>query len=133
MALLNAQDIFGADDSKTETVKVPEWGGEILIKTLTAQERDAFEAESVTTNKSGRKEQDLRNFRARYVSKIAINEDGSPLFKTRQEIAMLGSKSARALDRVFEAGTKLNLMTEEDIEELTEGFEEGADGDSTSV
>lgn len=133
MALLNAQDIFGADDFQTETVKVPEWGGEILIKTLSAQERDAFEAESVTTNKSGRKEQDLRNFRARYVSKIAINEDGSPLFKTRQEVAMLGAKSAKALDRIFEAGTKLNAMTEEDIEELTEGFEKEADGDSTSV
>lgn len=132
MALLSVQQIFDAQDFETKDVEVPEWGGTVRIKTLSASERDEFETSTVKTNKAGRQEQNLENFRARYVALCAINEDGSPLFKNRQEVKILGNKSAKALDRVFAAATELNRMTEEDVEELTQDFDKDPDEDSTS-
>ncbi len=40
-SVLNSQM---ADDLPRETVSVPEWGGEVLVRTMSGTDRDAFEA-----------------------------------------------------------------------------------------
>lgn len=132
MALLSKNDILNADDRKTVKVPVPEWGGEVMVRTLSGRERDEFEASTVKTNK-GKQEQNFDNFRARFVALCVVDEQGQRLFATRQEVAMLGNKSVAALQRVFNAAQELNGMTEADVEELTESFEEAPGEDSTSA
>ncbi|MBM4570272.1 hypothetical protein GS534_24165 [Rhodococcus hoagii] len=132
MALLSKNDIFSVDDRKTVKVSVPEWGGEVLVRTLSGRERDEFEASTVKTNK-GKQEQNFDNFRARFVALCVVDEQGNRLFATRQEVSMLGNKSVAALQRVFNEAQKLNGMTEQDVEELTESFEEAPGEDSTSA
>lgn len=132
MALLSKNDILSADDRKTKLVPVPEWGGDVLVRTLSGRERDEFEASTVKTNK-GKQEQNFDNFRARFVALCVVDEQGNRLFATRQEVAMLGNKSVAALQRVFNAAQELNGMTEADVEELTESFEGAPGEDSTSA
>ena len=131
MALLSKDDIFAVNDRKTEIVSVPEWGGEVMVRTLSGRERDEFEASTVKTNK-GKQEQNYDNFRARFVALCVVDESGKRLFNSRAEIQMLGNKSVAALQRVFNKAQELNGMTEQDVEDLTESFEEAPEGDSTS-
>ena len=114
---LKRDQILNVDDSKTEEVDVPEWGGTVLIKMMTGTERDAFEA-SITQNKHGSRVVGTENIRAKLVSKCVIDPDTKELMFTPGDIEALGKKSSAALDRIFSAATKLSKITEEDVEEL---------------
>jgi hypothetical protein len=129
MALLSKHDIMTVDDLKVEEVSVPEWGGSVLVRTLTARERDEFESSTVD-KKSGKP--NLENFRAKLVGLCLVDENGKRLFESRADIAMLGNKSVAALQRVFNKAQELNGFSEEDVEELTEDFDEDPDEQSTS-
>lgn len=110
MALLTKDAILGSNDRKTEEITVPEWGGSVLIKTMSGAERDSFEmAITSGTSKS--------NIRARFAAAVIVDEKGKRMF-TDAEIVKLGEKSASALDRVLEAGQRLNKFSDKDIEEL---------------
>ena len=43
MALLSKADILGCNDIPTELVEVPEWGGSVKVRGMTAGERDRFD------------------------------------------------------------------------------------------
>jgi len=73
MALLSKHDIMTVDDLKVEEVSVPEWGGSVLVRTLTARERDEFESSTVD-KKSGKP--NLENFRAKLVGLCLVDENG---------------------------------------------------------
>lgn len=130
MALLGRDEILGADDLRTKDIPVPEWGGEVRIKALTGEERDRFEA-SLTQTRGNKTKQNMENFRARLIALCIVNEDGERLFVTA-DIKALGRKSVAALQRVFNACNELNGLSEEDIDDLTEGFGEEAPEASTS-
>lgn len=132
MGLLSRDNIMDAKDLVTEDVPVPEWGGDLRIKMLTGAERDEYETSMVRMGKNGKQETDLVNLRARLVAKCAVNEDGTKMFQTRNEVAHLGMKSAAALDRVYTACQKLNGMGQKDVEELVEDFDNTPDENSTS-
>jgi hypothetical protein len=130
MALLSREEILGADDLKTVDLYVPEWGGEVRLRTLTGEERDKFEA-SFTVQRGNKTKQNAANFRARLVSMCIVNEKGQRLFSPA-DINALGRKSVSALQRVFNKCNEMNGLSDEDVEELTEGFGEEAAEASTS-
>jgi hypothetical protein len=132
MALLTRDQILAVDDRKYEEVPVPEWGGEVRVRSLSGKERDAFEASLSKTTKSGKREEDIENVRARFVALVLVDDKGTPLF-SRQDVALLGNKSAAALTRVYDKGAELSRFTEKDAEELAEGFGKEATEDSTSA
>lgn len=124
---LGRDEILGYDDIKVEIVKVPEWGknAAVRLKVLTAAERDAFEASTVTT-KGGRQKPNLANLRARLVSRCMVDANGDRVFESG-DVARLGNKSSAALDRLFAKCQEINGFSEKDIEELTEDFDETRD------
>lgn len=111
--MLDRDSILNVVDLKPEVVEVPEWGGSLYIRMLTASERDKFEASCVGTGKK----QNLSNIRARLVVLCACDEAGERLF-TDGDAEALGRKSAAAVDRVFGACSKLNGFSSQDIEDL---------------
>jgi len=116
MPYLTRQAILDAQDLLTEEVQVPEWGGAVLVRGLTGEERDALEAEIVELR--GKKTQvNMQNFRARLVARSVVGEDGRRIF-TDADIKALGKKSAAALQRVFEVSQRLSGLSEEDLDEL---------------
>lgn len=110
---LSKQQILDADDTKTEEVEVPEWGGSVTIQTMTGYARDAFE--SSITGKSGAV--NTTNIRAKLAAACLVDEAGELMF-TEKDVAKLGKKSAAALERVFAAAQKLNRISDGDVEEL---------------
>lgn len=131
MALLSKAQILAADDLVTEDLDVPEWGGTVRLCTLTGEQRDEFESSQVEINKKGQPKQNMANLRARLVALVVVDENGNPAF-SKYDIPDLGRKSAKALDRVFEKASDMNGFSEEDIQELAEGFGPGPSGASTT-
>lgn len=114
MAKLTREQILNSQDLITETVDVPEWGGEVVVKAMTGLERDAFEGSLIGTNGQTK----IDNIRAKLVQKTVIDpETNKPLF-TVADIEMLGGKSASALDRIFNVARKLSGLSDDDVEAL---------------
>ncbi len=114
MNILSKDAILAADDLPRETVSVPEWGGEVLVRTMSGTDRDAFEASLL--EKDGR----MENVRARLVALTLCYPQGDRLFDDG-EIAALGRKSARALDRVFSVAQRLNGIGVEQVDAAKKG------------
>lgn len=118
--------ILQAADLPVEELEVPEWGGWVRVKTLTAAERDAFENDIVQRN--GRDVRtNARNIRAKLVAATLVDDEGRSLF-TLADVEALGQKSAKALDRVFAVASVLAGMREADVQELAENFVATPDG-----
>lgn len=107
--MLTKEQILLSDDLPQEPVQVPEWGGEVQVRTMTGTDRDAFEASLI--GKDGR----LENVRARLVSLTLCDEAGVRLFSDG-DIDALGQKSAKALDRVFTVAQRLNGIGTDQVE-----------------
>ena len=114
--ILSAQDILSVDDARRETVPVPEWGGAVIVRSLSGAERDKFESSLIEGRGKDRKV-NTDNTRARFAAMVMIDQNGNKLFKPG-DVAALGNKSAAALERVYEAGLRLSGMTADEAEEL---------------
>ena len=117
MSILTKAQILSSKDSKTETVSVPEWGGEVIIKLMSGAEKDAWEEECYG-NREPDEQKKFRNVRATLAAFIIVDDAGKQLF-TVEEIEKLGEKSRTALDRIWARGSKLNKLSKSDIEELS--------------
>jgi hypothetical protein len=115
--IITRDQILGAQDIQTEEVKVPEWGGSVLVKGMTGAERDKFEASNME-GKGKKQKFNLENLRAKLVAKSVVDEKGDHLFQ-ESDIPALGKKSASALERVFSVAMRINGISADDVEELT--------------
>jgi len=130
MALLSRDAILAADDREYEVVPCPEWGGEVRLRSLTGAERDAYEQSLVQTRGKSR-EMNLRNARAKLVALCAVDENGNRLFSD-QDVAALGRKNAKPLDRLFDVARRLSGLSEDDVDRLTEDFDDAQSDASTT-
>ncbi len=128
MAILSRDDILKADDLPTRKVEVPEWGGIVLVRGLTGAQRDAFEM--MFLNWRDKNQASLENFRATLAAWCIVDEDGKRLFNDTSDVHRLAQKSARALERVFDAARELSGLTAQDVEELTKNSGGGQNGSS---
>lgn len=110
MARLTKDDILNAKDLETEEVSVPEWGGTVLVSSISGHAKDKLELSfsSKTT---------IENVRARIVALCLVDDSGNLLFND-SDITKLGKKSAKALDRVFNVAQRLNAIGDKEVEQL---------------
>jgi hypothetical protein len=106
---LTLDRILAVEDLKTRDVAIPEWGGSVTIRMMTAGERDAFEAAQAI--------EPHKDIRARLAVATVCDAEGRLLFGP-EHVAALSAKSGRALDRIFAAAARLNGITAADVEEL---------------
>ena len=127
VALLQRDDIMAAPDLPLVEVAVPEWGGKVFVKPMTAAGRDAFEA--AVSDDNG--EIDKHNFRAKLIVRCVVDpETGVRTFQNEDAVA-LGKKNALPVNRIFEACAKASGLSPEDVASL-EGNSDGRDGASSS-
>ncbi|OGO12737.1 MAG: hypothetical protein A2Y53_04900 [Chloroflexi bacterium RBG_16_47_49] len=126
--MLNRDDILKATDIQIEPVEA--WGGTVYVKGMTGKERDRFEASIVHIH--GKKQDvNLENVRAKLCVMSMCDENGKRLFAD-SDAPLLTEKSACELQKVFAVAQRLSGITDEDIDELTEGIKENPFGDSPS-
>lgn len=125
---LSREDIFRASDIVTEWVSVPEWGGGLYVRGMTAGERDALEA-SLLTEKGKRNMDRLAQFRSRVLLLCCVDDAGRRIFQPT-DIQAISKKSMVAVERVLNVAQRLSGMTEEDVDQLT-GNSDGQDDESS--
>lgn len=113
MALSKDQILAAASKFRREAVDVPEWGGSVWVREMAAGERDQWEGTMVSRQGMER----FKNLRALVVCLTVCDEDGKRLFADN-EIDQVGKLPVSGIDRVFEAASKLNRLTKQDVEEL---------------
>jgi hypothetical protein len=115
--VLDRAAILGADDLPRERVACPEWGGDVFVRTLTALDRDAWEQETYTARQAAGRIGKSVNVRASLCARVICDAAGARVFSD-EDIAALGAKSGRVLDRLFEVAQRLNGIGVADVEEL---------------
>lgn len=124
---LSREQILKANDLKTEEVEVPEWGGKVFVRSITAAEHQTF-TESLTPPGAVKAEDmDMSNVKAKLVIFTAVDADGNLLFKP-EDAGALGAKSAKAVDRVYLVASRLNGI--EDEKEMVKNSETAQGEDS---
>ncbi|MFJ8153971.1 phage tail assembly chaperone [Streptomyces sp. NPDC094468] len=131
---LSRDSILQASDVRTKTVPVPEWGGDVILRGLTGEELDAYQASRRQVRNAGTKQQELviiqDNARASLLVKCIIDDDGARVF-TDQDAGLLGMKNGKVLDRLFDVASDLSGLSDEDQEEM-EGNSETPTPDGVS-
>jgi hypothetical protein len=113
---LSKDAILAALDLPREVVAVPEWGGEVLVQGLTGAQKDEFEM-SLYVRKGERLVYQPANVRAKLVARCIITDQGERVFGDA-DIEALSRKSAAALDRCYEACSRLSGLSPKDLGEL---------------
>lgn len=138
MPVFGRDDVAKAVDVQYDEVLIPEWAPQgdpepdswiMRLKGMTGTERDRWEASMQPRGNS--KKPNLENFRARLIIQCAVDQDGNRIFNAG-DAKMIGSKSAKAISRVFDKCQEMNGLSESDVEDLTEDFGDDPSGDSTS-
>lgn len=118
--ILGRTEILDAPDLNTETVEVKEWGGAVIVRSMTGSERDAYEGDIFSLRGQGKGlEYNLTNIRAKLCARTIVDESGDRIF-TDSDILKLGMKSAAALDKVFAVAQRLSRLTQADVQDLAE-------------
>ena len=120
MAGLTREQIMAADDLPREKVTIPEWGGDVTIRTMTAFEKDAFELASLK-NPGADAEVNYSNFRLRLLQLVIVDDKGNRLFGDEPaDLEALGSKSSQAIDLLWPVAARLNGLDDADTEKNSE-------------
>lgn len=115
---LTKQDILKVKDSVLERVDVPEWNGEVFLRSITASERGQIEAAAASFRESKGKDSSFaRTFTVKIVALSLCDESGARLFSD-DEVAQLGQKNARVIARLAEQAQRLSGFSKEDLDEL---------------
>lgn len=108
---MNLRDkIFAAEDIPSETIKVKEWGVELLIKGMTAGERvtlmqNAYDAKTEQVNMS-------KVYPDVVVACAHDPASGEPVFSDSDKDALMG-KSSAAIERIADVGLRLSGIGKE--------------------
>jgi len=114
---LTRDQILNADDLKYEEMDTPEWGGVVRLKVMTGIERDDFE-QSVFDMKGKDTKVNLKNFRAKLLVKVIVDEAGKRVFE-EADIERLSLKNSKVLDKLFNKAQEINGIGQKEVTELT--------------
>lgn len=108
MALITRAILTAAVERRTQTVAVPEWGGDVRLRELTAAEYAAY-ADAV----AGLPDTNAAHLErmTRLLVACAIDEGGAPLF-TEADLPALAARELDVLKRCFAAAAEVNRLGE---------------------
>jgi len=100
MAFLTLDEIKGVDDITKRTIEVPEWGGDVCVKSMSGRLRNNLEQKISSNAPHG-------DVKMLIVTNCCIKEDGSRLFSDSDKKWLL-EKASKPLETIFEAVCKMS-------------------------
>ena len=117
MGFLSKKEILAAKNLKTETVEVPELGGQVMIREMTAADRDSWEFEQLKKNGKSYSV-NFENLRAKLIVRCVVDSETKLRMFSDSDAELLGNCSAASLDKLYEACQKLNKLSKDDVDDL---------------
>lgn len=109
---LSRHDVLNAEDFATAVVEVPEWGGSVRVRSLTADENEEVGFGLLT--ESGQMDpRKARGLNLKLVLWCTIDERGLQLFEEK-DLRKLRLKSARPIERIAERVRQISGLTSEE-------------------
>lgn len=112
---LTREDILNADDIERDTVDVPEWGGEVIVRCLNAEEYIDMGFD-LQTDEDTIDPEKAKELMPRIVSMGIVDEDGRRIF-TETDIEAIAQKSFGPVNRVSTRILELSGLAEGVTEE----------------
>ena len=101
------------DDAPSETIEIPEWGVQVLVKGFNLGAKDDFLTAVYNTET---KKSDIKAFNSGVLIGCAHDpETGEKLF-TEDDIPTLKQKSASAVQKIVDVGARLSGLTDDAVE-----------------
>ena len=120
MASLGRDAILKSSDLKRECVSIPQWGGQVWVRELSATEYDSWE-QQIFDLRAGKMRANISNLRASLCAVAIVDEQGKSIFST-EETKTLGMKSAKAIRLIFDTCCRLSgIGADLDGQEVAEG------------
>ncbi len=128
---LTRQQLDAVNDLKTKDVGVPEWGGTVRLRELSAKDRSLIEATTIGVKGQGVeiRVEAFKTLKERVVAASLIDDDGNRLYK-ENEVAQLGLKSGQVIERLFQIVQDISGMTQKAAKDA-EGNLEGTGTDTS--
>ena len=110
---LTAEQILSADDFRYAEVDVPEWGGTVRVRTMSAKQRDALNRMF-----KDRGEVESTEF---MLLMCVVDENGNRVF-TREHLDMLKEKSVAPINRIVKAISDLMGTSSDAVESAEKNY-----------
>lgn len=107
---LTAEQILNASDCPMERVHVPEWNGDVLVRSMTCAQLDEW-----IRAQDGKSTADA-DVKASFLVATICDDNGAPLF-TLDQVGALNEKNGSVLTRLYLKARKLNPISDDDIED----------------
>lgn len=121
MGLTREHILAARKDRKPHRYEVPEWGGDVFIRVLSAQDQMQLSEGA-----------DEKQMPVRVLLHTLVTEEGERLF-TDEDFAELAGEDFPIILRVFSEAAKLNGLSTTELDEAMEGFVPAPDESSSSV
>jgi hypothetical protein len=112
---LTINDILGITDSGVERLFIPEWGGSVYIKVMTAKERSEIEDLFLKINET---KKETGKFRREMIRRTWSDKDGNLVITDEALATHMMGKSALAIEKIFERACEVNGFRQRDVEAL---------------
>ena len=121
---LTRQQILDAEDMPPlKLVNVPEWGGDVYLRGMTAKELDAHEQRAIYyRRKKGNVTEEVDNVRASKLVKVIVDEAGKRLFMDA-DVEALGAKYSAVISRLWDESEAMTSVNKEAIDEAEKNSE----------
>lgn len=116
MKRLDRETALKAPDIVEKEIEIPEWGGSVLIRTLTVAQQAKLRKMAKVNGKIDEDRLEILIFTANVID---------PKF-TEEDYELLQEKSAAAMNRVMQEVYSQSAMTKEEIGKIDRSFPEGA-------
>jgi hypothetical protein len=126
--MLRREDILAAQDIVTESVPVPEWGGAVLVRSLSGTQREAMDRVIYDARQAGRPVSIFATVAAYSV----VDIHGARLFSD-EDIATLATKSSAPLERIWDWHQKHSGIGVKSLEDAIKNSGAGQNGATPSA
>lgn len=113
---LSKSQILGVDDKEYIDVEVKEWGGTIRVSTIAASEKTKYESALFDFMPDGTRRTNkdaLEKLQLRVIAAAIVDDKGERLFDTK-DLAALGEKSSKVINKLFKIVSEHNGIDSED-------------------
>jgi ssDNA-binding replication factor A large subunit len=107
------------------------FGKQLSIRVLSAREYDLYDGQRLEVHGTREVKFNYDNIRARLVVLVLGDAEGNRVFKDG-DVKAVGELPCDEVDRIYEAGLRVNLLNKQAEETIRKNSETARNGDSTS-
>jgi hypothetical protein len=112
---LTIADVFGVEDKLSESLDIPEWGGRIYVRVMSAKERSEIEDLYIKITDA---KKETGKFRKELIRRTWVDKSGNLMIIDDAVATHMMNKSALIIERIFEKACEVNGFRQKDVEVL---------------